>query len=233
MTKEENANGDLISAADAIAQRRSVSLTSIVQKELESMILSGRVKSGERLNEQQLAKQLGVSRGPVREAVMALESAGLLESSANRGSFVREVSLDELLELYDIRGLLTGFACQLIAEQGTADQKRALRDIFVLMQESSEQEDLTNYYEHNIAFHNALLEFSGHKKITEIYMALAKQTHLSRLSVLARTGNMKESNAEHAKILDAIDRGDGKRARSAGELHALSGKRRLLSAIQQ
>ena len=81
----------------AIALRRTQSLTAIVHREVERMILSGELKPGQRVNEQALAGRLGVSRGPIREALRALERSGLLTSVVNQGVFVREIA-DRLLQ---------------------------------------------------------------------------------------------------------------------------------------
>ena len=86
-------------AINAVANRRANSLTAIVRSELERMILSGELKSGQRLIEQQLASQLDVSRGPVREALRALERAGLVTGVDNLGMFVRQVGIEEAIEV--------------------------------------------------------------------------------------------------------------------------------------
>ena len=100
---------------EAIAQRRAQSLTAIVQDELERMIVSGELRSGDRLNEQALAQRFGVSRGPVREAMRALECAQLVSTRLNQGFFVREVSPEEITELYDVRAVVYGFICWRLA----------------------------------------------------------------------------------------------------------------------
>ena len=89
------------------------------------MILSGELQAGERLNEQALATRLGVSRGPIREATRALERAGLLTAIVNQGVFVRQLSRDEASEIYDVRGVVFGFACA--AARAAASRRRRRR----------------------------------------------------------------------------------------------------------
>src|SRR5690554_774149 len=79
------------------------SLSDKVKEEIERMILSGEYSSGARINESEIASRLQTSRGPVREALQVLMSQGVVRSVRNRGMFVREVSLEEALDLYDIR----------------------------------------------------------------------------------------------------------------------------------
>src|SRR5271165_4538134 len=78
-------------------------LTSLVQREVERMILQGDIASGAKLNEAELANRLGVSRGPVREAFRALEETGLVQMEKNRGVFVRQISVHEAHEIYELR----------------------------------------------------------------------------------------------------------------------------------
>ncbi len=219
------------SAMAAIRQRRSESLTTIVQRELERLILSGVLKAGERLSEQGIAARLGVSRGPVREAASALERSGLLTSIANRGVFVRQVSTDELLELYDMRALLTGFACARLAAAATAEQKGRLRQMADEMATALRDGDGQRYYQGNLDFHAAVMAYAGHRKAASIYETLLKEAHLSRREVLSMNAMMQQSDAEHGEIVAAIEAGDVARAREAGERHVLNGKRRLLSTL--
>ena len=197
------------------------------------MILSGEIKTGDRVREQLIAAQLGVSRGPVREATSALERSGLLTSIANRGVFVREVSSEELLELYDMRALLTGFACALIASTGSDEHKSRLEVLVTTMGEALGSGDGPRYYRSNLDFHAALMEFSGHQKAAQIYDTLLKEAHLSRRGVLSAPSMMDQSNSEHEAIVEAIKAGDAARARELGERHVLNGKRRLLVSLDK
>ena len=83
--------------SQAIELLQSHSLTTLVQREIERMILAGNLASGDKLNEAEIAIRLGVSRGPVREAFRALEEAGLVRTEKNRGVFVRVIAIDEHL----------------------------------------------------------------------------------------------------------------------------------------
>src|SRR4051812_18664626 len=82
---------------------QSNSLTMIIQEEVEKMILRGEISVGGRLNESELALHFGISRGPIREAFRGLEESGLVRQEKNRGAFVREISIAEADEIYDLR----------------------------------------------------------------------------------------------------------------------------------
>ena len=93
-----------------IAILQNHSLTMLVQRELERMVLAGELAAGEKLNELGLAERLGVSRGPVREALRALAETGLVRLEKNRGVFVREISVAEADEIYELRATLDQMA---------------------------------------------------------------------------------------------------------------------------
>ncbi|MDO9439952.1 MAG: GntR family transcriptional regulator, partial [Beijerinckiaceae bacterium] len=92
-----------LSTQSTIALLQTSSLTSVVQGELERMILSGELAPGAKLTEMTLAARLGVSRGPLREAFRMLEEAGLVRTEKNRGVFVRDIPIDEAVEIFDLR----------------------------------------------------------------------------------------------------------------------------------
>lgn len=210
---------------------RTQSLTSLVQREVERLILTGELAPGERINEQHLAARLRVSRGPVREALRGLEKARLVEARVNRGVYVREISVEQALEIAEMRGLLTGYVCARLAAASTAEQRAHLAQLIEDMDAAIAAGDAQAYYEQNLAFHDALMDYAGNARAKEMYDALVKESHLTRRKSLFSARAMAESNAEHRVILDAIRKGDPAAARAAGEAHIVGGKRRFLDAI--
>ena len=97
------------------AKKTGLPLQAMVRDRIEHMILSGELKAGEHLNENALAAELNVSRGPIREATRSLADAGLLTIMRNRGAFVREISLEDVLHVYDVRAGLASVAGRLAA----------------------------------------------------------------------------------------------------------------------
>lgn len=210
---------------------RTQSLTSLVQREVERLILSGELAPGERINEQHLAARLRVSRGPVREALRGLEKARLVEARVNRGVYVREISVEQALEIAEMRGLITGYVCARLAAASTAGQRAHLAQLIDEMDAAIAAGDAEAYYARNLAFHDALMNYAGNARAKEMYDALVKESHLTRRKSLFSARAMAESNAEHRVMLDAIRRGDPSGARAAGEAHIVGGKRRFLDAI--
>ncbi|WP_270935139.1 FCD domain-containing protein [Falsiroseomonas oryzae] len=214
-------------AQSALDIVRTRSLASLVAQEIERMILSGALAAGERLNEQALATRLGVSRGPVREAVRGLERTGLVVAVRNQGSYVRQVSAEEALEIYDLRAAITGLACAHLADHAAPAQLAALRAMVKRMEQAHRANEPTTYYAANLDFHAALLAFGGGPRARRLYEELGNELHLFRRRALVQPENMRESNAEHAAILRAIAAGDAAAARAAGEAHIAGGKRRF------
>lgn len=219
-------------ALEAIALRRAQSLSAIIQKELERMIVSGRIKSGERLNEQALATRFGVSRGPIREAMRALEHAGLLTTRMNQGFFVREIAPAEVAEIYEVRAVVFGFACGRLALVVRDEEHATLADFIEQMDQAITANDAARYYQLNLQFHDAMMRFAKHQRAHQTYNSLINETHLTRQRSLDAPGRMHESNSEHRQILAAIAAGDGDLARRLGEEHALSGRRRWEQTLQ-
>ncbi len=213
-------------ALEAIALRRAQSLTTIVQKELERLIVSGDLRSGERLNEQALAKRFGVSRGPIREAMSALERAGLVSTRLNQGFFVREISPEEIAEIYDVRAVVYGLVCGRLAGRIQDDELGKLENYVLQMDDAIAAGDPAAYYRLNLQFHDASIRFARHGRARQTYESLINEAHLSRQRSLDMPERMRESNDEHKALIAALRAGDAENARRLGEEHALAGRRR-------
>lgn len=211
--------------------REFATLTTRVQQEIERRILTGEIKAGARVGEAALAESLGVSRGPVREAMRGLERAGLVEINANRGAIVRSIGLDEVVCLYELRGAIFAYACERVARRRTDAVVADLRRQVVAMEEAVAADQLEAYYRLNVAFHASLLELSGNVRARSTYEAIVKEMHLFRRRSLSKVPNVGASLAEHRDILDAIDRGDADAAREAGRLHVVHGCQRFLRTL--
>lgn len=218
---------------ETLRRRRQRPLVLEVRDELEHMILSGAIGAGERLNENNLAEQMGVSRGPVREAARSLEREGLVTAVANQGVFVRKLSVEEALELYDLRSLIAGYLCAQLAEIADPLIIKELRDFVSEMDAAVAEEDEQRYFEANLAFHDRIAEASGKSRAQSLYVALGKEVRLLRLRVLTGEASLRRSNAEHRRIVDAIESGDPARAHDEGARHHSNGKKRLLETLSR
>src|SRR4051812_20084722 len=155
-------------------------LASTVVEELKRAIEEGELKPGERINEATLATRMGTSRGPIREAIRVLTGMGLVTPVANRGVFVREVSVPEMIEIYDLRALVFGYACERATEFMTAPRLKALQSLMAQMESAAKAGKGALYYEANLKFHKTVLEFSNNRRAAETYESCVKELHLFR-----------------------------------------------------
>jgi DNA-binding GntR family transcriptional regulator len=206
-------------------------LASTVVEELKRAIEEGDLKPGERINEATLASEMGTSRGPIREAIRVLTGMGLVTPVTNRGVFVREVSIPEMIEIYDMRALVFGYACERATEFMTAARLKALQSLITQMENAARLGKGALYYEINLRFHRTVLEFSNNKRAAETYANCVKELHLFRRPAFNYAAKMARSNQEHRAILEAMASGKGAEARKRGEAHVLSGRQRLLETL--
>lgn len=202
----------------------------IVQR-LKTMVMSGEIAPGSRLNEAALASQLGVSRGPVREAISVLSGMGFLTAVANRGVYVRQLSVKEMLDLYDLRAAVFGMAALRAAELLTRERRLRLEEFLVRMSDAADEENSESYYELNLEFHSAILDCCNNPRAKRAYESFADELHGFRQSYFGYPVNMRRSNQEHRSIVEAILAGDAEAARRAAENHVLNGRARLLSTF--
>lgn len=201
---------------------RSDSLSTLAFRKIEKMILAGELKPGERLNEYRFASAHGLSRGPVREACRALEHAGLIVSVPAKGFYVREVSEDQLSEVYDLRAVITGLMCSDATRNATKRSIGKLRRLNDEMREAAENGIRDEYYQLNLEFHAYIAQLAKNETAKRIYDGLIRETHAHRIAVVDTDATI----AEHTAITDAIEAGDAEAARRLGEEHVWAGKRR-------
>ncbi|MEP6607148.1 MAG: phosphonate utilization associated transcriptional regulator [Burkholderiaceae bacterium] len=215
----------------SIAVLRSASLSSAAQHEIERMILEGEITAGTKLTEAWLSERLGVSRGPIREAFRMLEEAGLVRQEKNRGVFVREIPLEEALEIFDLRAAMDEVVGRRLAETMTAEQMKAARAIVEQMDIAARGGDSDAYHRLNLHFHDALVEFAGNRKLAGVYRKLVKELALYRRRSVSDQSMLPSSAAEHRAILKAIASGDGEVAGRAMYEHVTESKHRVVHGV--
>jgi len=209
------------------APLENLTLWQRVHDRLREEILSGDLEPGTELTEVALSEHLGVSRGPVREALGRLASQGLVTVRPRRGAVVRSLSKEEFVELYQVREALEMMAVKLAVPRLTADDIDALQGLIEAMARHAERGEVAEFFEANMAFHGRLLQASGNGKLQELYGQLLGQLGRYRLRSLTLRGNLQRSVAEHAAIVRAAKRGDTERAAQLMSEHIRVPQRRL------
>lgn len=220
------------SATATIEMLRDNSLASLAQRELERQIISGEIAAGTKLNEADIAGLLGVSRGPVREAFRALDQAGLVRVEKNRGVFVRQVSLAEANEIYEVRAVLEGLIGRLAAKRIDTEQLEQLRGIVKKMAAHDRSRKAESYFALNVEFHELLARAARNQALLSNYRRVVNELDLYRRETISRsTDNIPVSTREHEAIVNALSQGDEKLTERLMTEHVLQSRERLHNAL--
>ena len=191
------------------AQHRT--LRELVADAIVQRIQRGELQPGERLYEDKLAAELGVSRNPVRESIRALEATGFIEVIPRRGAYVAEIDHTELGQLLEVRQILEAHAAALAAERRDDQIIARLDRCIAEGTEASQREDLVTAAQRHREFHLAIEEASGNRYIGDTVGPLRQRTELV-FSMLSDQRSML-SWEEHRRVRDAIASGDADLAR--------------------
>lgn len=215
---------------DVIALQKNPSLSDQALQRMTELIIRGDIEPGARVQEAVLARQLGISRGPLREAIRQLEGRGLLVRIPHVGVKVADPSLEQVIDLYMIREVLEGLACRLAAERMTDDELKRLRNILF---DHSAHEDVrkgTGYYQSpgDQDFHFQIIEGSRQARLIETLLGdLYQVLRIFRYRSSVAPGRAKAAYEEHLLILDALERRDGEAAEAAMRKHLLHARKSL------
>lgn len=211
----------------------SRALSHAIVDQLKQLIYTGEVRPGDRINEAALALRMGTSRGPVREAIKVLAGSGLVTAVPNKGVFVRQLSLREMIEIYELRALVFGYAADRACDHLTEAHKAQCEQLLGDMDRACDAGDGTRYYELNLHFHALVLAISDNQRAQQAYDDYVKELHLVRRRYFNVPGNMRRSNQEHRAIYEAMVAGAHAKARATAERHVLAGRERLLKHFEQ
>ena len=177
---------DRFSPSLELAVLQSRTLPQLVQQDIERLILSGELRAGERLNEVAISRRLGVSRGPIREALRTLEEAGLLRFEKMRGMAVREITPEEAADIYQLRACLEALVCERAAARMSAEQLQCLSALVRDMDDAAASSDVARYHSLNVRFHEELVAIADSREFARFYRAVVKKLTLFRQRTLAQ-----------------------------------------------
>lgn len=142
-----------------------VSTSQKVENFIRTAIYEGRLKPRERIIEDDIARQLGCSRGPLREAVLRLERDGLIVITPRRGTFIRDISPDEVEVLFSMRGKLEGLCVRYMREQMTPEKQEAVENALRAMKDASEADDEERFLQCDMKLHRTIWKLSGKQQL--------------------------------------------------------------------
>lgn len=213
--------------AEAIANRLDD-----IQEQVRTMIHTGVLRPGERVNENALAAQLGVGRNSAREALRALEQVGLVRIVPNRGAEVRKVSLEEALDLYDVRAGIAHSAGRLAAMRLEAAEEAEIQRLLEAMEAALASRDGGKYSALNQSFHTVLMAATRNPRLIALDKAVAAELSLHIRKGVYTMAQMQLSHAEHREVVAALRDGRVADTADAFELHILNGKQRMLDTVR-
>lgn len=182
-----------------------------VFEDIQEAIVTGSIAPGTKITEPGLAKQYGISRGPLREAMRRLEGRHLVTRIPHVGARVVSLTIAELLELYEVREAMEGMACRLAARQMPQTEIDSLKALLQKHEEQAELQENIAYYqkEGDLDFHYRLVQGSGNKKLMELLCGeLYYLVRMYRYRFSATSGRPQRAFTEHYRIVDAIEQRD-------------------------
>jgi DNA-binding GntR family transcriptional regulator len=184
---------------------------------LREAILAGHLRPGDRLGEEQLAREFGVSRTPIREAIFRLEAEHFAIRLVRRGLVVRTIPEEQVLEVYAVRAALDQLAATLAAEHATVPERARLHWLNEQFQAAAERFEHSYMADLNIQFHEALCEAAHNGMLLHFVRQIHDWVRRFGETTFSRPGRAGAAVAEHRAIIEAIDQGD---AEAAGRLAA-------------
>jgi DNA-binding GntR family transcriptional regulator len=223
----EQGRGEL--ALDALGGEHET-LTGRAITALRAAIVDGRLRTGELYSVARLADRLGVSRTPVREALLLLERQGMVRFERNRGVRVLESSAHDLDEVFTLRLLLEVPAARRAAELVGEEELVALGAELAAMGGLLRAEDEAAFMAHDQRFHERLLEAAGNRRLVGVVGDLRDHVRFRGASTVGRGRDLRAIYDEHVRILDALRAGDAEAVAAAMRDHLVQTRRLLLAA---
>ena len=194
-------------------------LRDVVFNTLRQAILTGDFLPGERLMEITLAKRLGVSRTPVREAIRKLELEGLVDMIPRKGAAVARITVSDLKDVLEVRCHLEEFAASIACDRITEEEKAQLTVALKAFEQAIEDKDLRLIAQRDVEFHDVIFRATKNKRLLQIINNLREQIYRYRIEYIKDFGYHETLVKEHKEILDAIFSGNKEAAEKIMRTH--------------
>ncbi len=212
LAQPENELGQEVGAATPIRRRP---LHDEATERIRDMIVEGQLAAGEWINETELCQQLQISRTPLREALKVLAAEGLVELVPRRGAHVAQLSVREIVDLFEALAGVEGLAAEMAALRMSGADLEKLRQLQRRIEQRHKAKDRLAYFHDNQELHESIVRFSGNSVLAEIHARLIARVRRARYQAILSEARWAAAVEEHALILSALESRD---AKSAGEL---------------
>jgi DNA-binding GntR family transcriptional regulator len=197
------------------------SLVEDIATHLSDAIFEGKLRPGQPIVETELQRLLGVSRAPLREALIKLEGQGLVKMVPRRGAFVRAITPRWISEIFTVRAWLEGLAARLTAQQADPSCCGRLEEILADMGRLAQQKRFKEYFYRHWDFHGVFIEGSGNAELCERIAAMRRESLWLSYSVTYFEHNHPASQKTHRRIVDLFRKGDPEAVERAVRDHIL------------
>lgn len=193
--------------------------------------MHGRLAPGQRLKEEELARELGMSRTPVREALLMLQSEGLVELSPRRGATVRSYAVDDLDDTYQLRAVLEGYAARRAATRISPEDVARLEESCARFDRLRADDDLLDLVKENIVFHNIVLEAASSERLSQMVRTVVEIPLVYKSYYWYSPEQKLISEHYHNQLARALRAGEAERAELVMRQHVLEARDFLLAQI--
>ncbi|KUO50719.1 MAG: GntR family transcriptional regulator [Desulfitibacter sp. BRH_c19] len=207
-------------------------LREIVLEALKDAIVNGQLKPGERLMEQQVAEELGVSRTPVREAIRKLEIEGFVIMIPRKGAYVSDISLKDIAQVFEVRAAMEALAAGLAAQRIVDEQVEQLERKLVEVKKAVDNSDLEGTIQYDTEFHEIIYSASRNDRLVQFLNNLREQIQRYRSASLASPGRLKDTLEEHKELVDAISARNVELAQRLAKEHIENAENSILEAFK-
>ncbi|MDD5824129.1 MAG: GntR family transcriptional regulator [Firmicutes bacterium] len=194
-------------------------LKELVYLELKHKILTGEIASQTRLMEIDLAEKMNVSRTPIREAIKRLADDGLVKVEPRRGAYVANISIKDMLDVFEVREDMEGFTAYLATQRITDEQKEELRKIAEAYEEATRNNDKETVIVLDEAFHNFIVGCCNNETLKELVQYVQELSLRFRYLYYEEFSLYEATAEQHNRILAAITAGDADLARKEADTH--------------
>ncbi|MBW2001723.1 MAG: GntR family transcriptional regulator [Deltaproteobacteria bacterium] len=216
-----------------IRRLKRENLSNQVFEQIKEMIVRGEIPAGKRMIENEIAKSMGISRTPVREAVHKLEAEGLLDPLPKGGYVVRGLDISDIEEIFEIRSILESFASYLAAQRHKNKEIVPLEKKMEEFQKHLDKHDLKELARINTDFHELLYALSKSPRLVKMIHNLRDEIYFLRKIILQSVDMARLSNKDHKEIIKAIKKREAKKVENLMRDHILRGKEFVINEIRK
>jgi DNA-binding GntR family transcriptional regulator len=186
---------------------------------LRDMIMTGELKEGDKIKENELCASLGISKTPLREALRVLSAEGLVRLVPNRGAYVSTPTFEDIEEMFDVMSVLEGMCARTATEKMTGKDLSSLQNIHERLEQEFERRNQKAYIHFNNLYHTFLQEVAGNQTLSQIINGLRQKILLYRFQSLNLPERFGQSIQEHRELMGAFRNRDPKKAETLMRSH--------------